>query len=51
MKRLMTLMLGLAFAITTVSVAFAQDTPPKKSSKTKKKGGKKKEDAPKKEGG
>jgi hypothetical protein len=53
MKKLMTLMLGMALAFTTVAVTFAQDTPKKEDTKKKggKKGGKKKEDAPKKEGG
>jgi hypothetical protein len=45
MKKLMTLMLGLAFLTTTVAVTFAQDT--KSDSTGKKKGGKKK--APKKD--
>jgi hypothetical protein len=39
MKKLMTLMLGLAFLTTTVAVTFAQDT---KSDSTAKKKGKKK---------
>jgi hypothetical protein len=56
MKKLMTLMLALAFLTTTVSVTFAQDAPKKddttKDKKgSKKKGGKKKEETPKKEGG
>jgi ribosomal protein L12E/L44/L45/RPP1/RPP2 len=54
MKKLMTLMLGLTFAFTTVAVTFAQDAPKKdekEEKKTKKKGGKKKEEAPKKDGG
>jgi hypothetical protein len=52
MKKLMTLMLGMALAFTTVAVAFSQDTPKKEDTKkTKKKGSKKKEDTPKKEGG
>jgi hypothetical protein len=52
MKKLMTLMLGLAFLTATVGVTFAQDQPPKKEEpkKGKKKGGKKKEETPKKEG-
>jgi hypothetical protein len=45
MKKLMTLMLGLAFATTTVAVAFAQDPP--KTEKKKKTPKKKK--APKKD--
>jgi hypothetical protein len=52
MKKLMTLMLGLSLAFTTVAVTFAQDTPKKEEKKAgKKKGGKKKEETPKKEGG
>ena len=53
MKKLMTLMLGLAFAFATVAPSFAQDTPKKEDTtkKSKKKGGKKKEEAPKKDGG
>ena len=39
MKKLMTLMLGLAFLTTTVAVTFAQDT--KSDSTMKKKGSKK----------
>ena len=51
MKKLMTLMLGLSLAFTTVAVTFAQDTPKKEEKKGgKKKGGKKKEETPKKEG-
>jgi hypothetical protein len=51
MKKLMTLMLGLAFAFTIVAPTFAQDTPKKESKKAgKKKGTKKKEEAPKKDG-
>jgi len=46
MKKLMTLMLGLAFLTGTVSVAFSQDAPKKES---KKKGKKKKGEEPKKE--
>ena len=51
MKKLMTLMLGLAFAFTTVAVSFGQE-PPKKEETTKKKGkkGKKKEETTKKDG-
>jgi hypothetical protein len=49
MKKLMTLMLGLALAFTTVSVSFGQDAPKKENTKKgKKKGGKKKEETPKK---
>ena len=52
MKKLMTLMLGLSLAFTTVAVTFAQDTPKKEEKKSGgKKGGKKKEETPKKEGG
>jgi hypothetical protein len=51
MKKLMTLMLGLTFAFTTVAVTFAQDTPKKEDTKKTKKKGKKKEEAPKKDGG
>jgi len=36
MKRLMTLMLGLAFLTTTVAVTFAQDTTATKKKKSKK---------------
>ena len=36
MKKLMTLMLGMAFVFTTVAVTFAQD-PPKKEDTAKKK--------------
>ena len=46
MKKLMTLMLGMALAVGCVSVSFAQD-PPKKEKKTKK-SKKKKGDEPKK---
>jgi hypothetical protein len=46
MKKLMTLMLGMALAFGCVSVTFAQDAP-KKEKKSKKKS-KKKEDTPKK---
>ena len=52
MKKMMTLMLGMALAFTSVAVTFAQDAPKKDDSKkenTKKKGGKKKDDT-KKEG-
>jgi hypothetical protein len=52
MKKMMTLMLGLALAFSTVAVTFAQDAPKKEEKKEgKKKGGKKKEEAPKKDGG
>jgi hypothetical protein len=36
MKKLMTLMLGLAFLTTTVAVTFAQDTATTKTKKAKK---------------
>ena len=53
MKKLMTLALGLAFALGTVAttVSFAQETPKKDDTKksSKKKGGKKKEEMPKKD--
>ena len=51
MKKLMSLMLGMALVFTTVAVAFAQDTT-KKEDTAKKKSSKKKKDtaAPKKEG-
>jgi len=41
MKKLMTMMLALAFMTGTVAVTFAQDQP-QKTEKKKKKGGKKK---------
>jgi preprotein translocase subunit SecG len=47
MKKLMTLMLGLAFLTTTVAVTFAQDTKSDTSKKSKKKGSKKKDDTSK----
>ena len=47
MKRLMTLMLGLAFVVSTVAVSFGQE-PTKKEEKKKKKEG---EEEKKKEGG
>jgi hypothetical protein len=46
MKKLMTLMLGMALAFGTVAVTFAQDAPKKEEGK-KKKGKKKKEEPPK----
>ncbi|MBS1855258.1 MAG: hypothetical protein JST11_07820 [Acidobacteria bacterium] len=49
MKKLMTLMLGLAFLTTTVAVSFAQDAP--KTEKKSKKKGKKKEGETEKKGG
>jgi hypothetical protein len=52
MKKLMTLMLGMSLAFTTVAVCFADDAPKKEEKKGgKKKGGKKKTDTPKKDGG
>ena len=36
MKKLMTLVLGAAFVLTTVPVIFAQDAPPKKEATEKK---------------
>jgi len=52
MKKLMTLMLALTFALGTVAVTFAQDTPKKEDTKKSKKKSKKKDDTmPKKEGG
>ena len=52
MKKLMTLMLGMAFVFTTVAVTFAQDAPKKEDTakKTKKKKAPKKEETPKKDG-
>jgi len=47
MKKLLTLMLGLTFAFTTVAVTFAQDTT-KKESTSKKKNKKKKTEETKK---
>jgi hypothetical protein len=52
MKKLMSLMLGLSLAFTTVAVTFAQDTPKKEDGKKKNnKKKKKKGEAPKKDGG
>jgi len=55
MKKLMTLVLGLAFAFGTVVAVSAQEPPKKEDGKdkkgSKKKGGKKKEEMPKKDGG
>ena len=53
MKKLMTLMLGMALAVGTVAVTFAQDPPKMEDGKKagKKKGGKKKGEEPKKDGG
>ena len=47
MKKLMTLMLGMAFAFTTVAVAFAQDTTKKEETAKKKSPKKKKSDSTK----
>ena len=53
MKKLMTLMLGMALAFGTVAVTFAQDPPKKDDTKKKKSGkkGKKKDAEPEKKGG
>ncbi|HTS63663.1 MAG TPA: hypothetical protein VMH28_16675 [Candidatus Acidoferrales bacterium] len=48
MKKLMTLMLGLSLAFTTVAVSFAQETKKETSKKGKSKGGKKKGEETKK---
>jgi hypothetical protein len=48
MKKLMTLMLGMALAFGSVAVTFAQDQPKQDESK-KKKGKKKKTEEPKKD--
>jgi hypothetical protein len=51
MKKLMALMLGMAFMFTTVAVTFAQDTTTKKEETAKKKAPKKKKaETTKKEG-
>ena len=50
MKKLMTLMLGMAIAFTTVAVTFAQDTPKKEDTAKKKAPKKKKGDTTKKDG-
>jgi len=44
MKKLMSLMLGMALAFTTVAVTFAQDTTKKEDTTKKKKAPKKKKD-------
>jgi hypothetical protein len=49
MKKLMTLMLGLALAFGSVAVTFAQDAPKSDDSGKKKKGKKKKSEEPKKD--
>jgi len=50
MKKLMSLMLGLALITGTVAITFAQDAPKKEEEGKKKKGGKKKSgEEPKKE--
>ena len=50
MKKLMTLMLGMAFVFTTVAVTFAQDAPKKEDTAKKKAPKKKKGDSTKKDG-
>ena len=50
MKKLMTLMLGMAFVFTTVAMTFAQDTPKKEDTAKKKAPKKKKGDTTKKDG-
>jgi hypothetical protein len=47
MKKLMSLMLGMALAFTTVAVTFAQDTTKKEDTTKKKKAPKKKKDTTK----
>lgn len=49
MKKLMTLMLGMALAFGTVAVTFAQDAPKKEEGKKAGKKGGKKKDGEKKE--
>ena len=49
MKKLLTLMLGVALALGCVATSLAQDTPPKKSAKKKSK--RKVPKTPKKDGG
>jgi hypothetical protein len=49
MKKLMSLMLGMALAFSAVAVTFAQDAP-KKEDTAKKKKGKKKSEPTKKDG-
>jgi len=49
MKKLMTLMLGMALAFGTVAVSFAQDQPKKEETKKKKSSKKKKSEEPKKD--
>jgi preprotein translocase subunit SecG len=51
MKKLMTLMLGLAFLTTTVAVSFAQDAPKTEKKSKKKKKSEKKEGETEKKGG
>jgi hypothetical protein len=52
MKKLMTLMLGMALAFGTVAVTFAQDAPKKEDTKKGKKSSKKKKEGePEKKGG
>jgi ribosomal protein L12E/L44/L45/RPP1/RPP2 len=51
MKKIMALMLGMAFAFVTVAPTFAQDAPKKEEKKdSKKKKGKKKDEGEKKGG-
>ena len=50
MKKLMTLMLGMAFAFAVVAPSFAQDTPKKEDTAKKKAPKKKKGDTTKKDG-
>jgi hypothetical protein len=49
MKKLMTLMLGMALAFGSVAVTFAQDQPKQDEGTKKKKKGKKKTEEPKKD--
>jgi hypothetical protein len=48
MKKLMTLMLGVGLAVSSVAVMFAQDQPKQEDGKKKKKGKKKTDDDTKK---
>ena len=49
MKKLMTLMLGLGLAISSIAVCYAQDQPKQDDGGKKKKGKKKKDEEPKKD--
>ncbi len=49
MKKLMTLMLGLGLAFSSIAVTFAQDAPKQDDGGKKKKGKKKKGEEPKKD--